>query len=111
MTDSNGSRVSDSNSADTANGLAKENQELKQRLKDIEAKQADMMQAFMGGFSNAMQSAFATAISSFVGPTTPPITPVKRERLKEEGGAGNPGQTANSGGRPVKRNKTVIELD
>ncbi|KAL8977350.1 MAG: hypothetical protein Q9177_006657 [Variospora cf. flavescens] len=111
MTDSNGSRVSDTNSADTANGLAKENQELKQRLKDIEAKQADMMQAFMGGFSNAMQSAFTTAISSFVGPTTPPTTPVKRERVKAEGGAGNPGQTANSGGRPVKRSKTVIELD
>ncbi|KAI4124918.1 MAG: hypothetical protein LQ341_007019 [Variospora aurantia] len=111
MTDGNGSRVSDTNSADTANGLAKENQELKQRLKDIEAKQADMMQAFMGGFSNAMQSAFTTAISSFIGPTTPPTTPVKRERVKEEGDAGNPGQTANSGGRPVKRSKTVIELD
>ncbi|KAL9019948.1 MAG: hypothetical protein Q9185_002802 [Variospora sp. 1 TL-2023] len=111
MTDSNGSRVSDTNSADTANGLANENQELKQRLKDIEAKQADMMQAFMGGFSNAMQSAFTTAISSFVAPTTPPMTPVKRERVKEEGGAGNPGRTVNSGGRPVKRSKTVIELD
>ncbi|KAL9007833.1 MAG: hypothetical protein Q9173_006979 [Seirophora scorigena] len=111
VADSNRSRMRNISWTDAHNSLAEENQQLKQRLKDVEAKQAEMLQAFMGGFSNAIQSSFSTTMSSLAAPTARPATPIKREPIKEEDGAEGSGQTTRSGGRAAKRTRTVIELD
>ena len=92
--------------------MAERFRNLEQQLKDSQERQTTMMQRFMAGFNNMMQSTFAT-------PITPPSTPsqpsqptrVKRERVEEEKDIKTPTRAPRSAGRPVKRAKTIIDLD
>lgn len=94
------------------NNLAEEVQQLKQQLQDSRAETAALIKTVMSRLGDAIQFAFATPTSSApVAPASSQHPTVKRERIKEEESIKTLIQTPRPGSRPVKRTKTVIELD
>ncbi|KAL8904373.1 MAG: hypothetical protein Q9171_007076 [Xanthocarpia ochracea] len=100
--------------------LSKSQQQLKEsqeQLKQSQERTATMIQNCMGGFSSMMQ-AFAASTSSAPAASPTVQLPVvksepafKREYVKEEEDTENGGLSGGLGRRPVKRIKTIIELD
>ena len=94
--------------------MFKESQEQLQRSQE---KTAAMIQSFMGGFGHMVQAfAASTSTAPAASPTVQlPVVKsepaVKRERVKEEEDTENEGLSDGLGRRPVKRIKTIIELD
>ncbi|KAL8680234.1 MAG: hypothetical protein Q9224_006958 [Gallowayella concinna] len=92
----------------------KESQEQLRASRESQDKTNALMQSVMGGFStifHAVAGQTAIAPAAFSAPQLPVV---KRERVKEEVDirTGNTmGDRESSGRRPVKRTKTVIELD
>ncbi|KAL8734565.1 MAG: hypothetical protein Q9166_001465 [cf. Caloplaca sp. 2 TL-2023] len=106
--------TNDDEMAKKLNRLEKQLKKSQDMLKASQDRTTVMMQSLMGGFGNMMQA--------FAAPTTPApaaasasqLPNLKRERVEEEdieSAGGIKEGRASSGNRPIKRAKTVIEID
>ncbi|KAL8919678.1 MAG: hypothetical protein Q9172_004867 [Xanthocarpia lactea] len=88
--------------------MFKESQEQLQRSQE---RTAAMIQSFMGGFGHMVQAFAASTSTAPAASPTLQLPAVKRESVKEEEDTENGKVSGGLGRRPVKRIKTIIELD